>query len=532
MAGRQYSVLELDGPRLSAVTAFVSKDRIEVKRWLSTVRPPDVAGDDAAAVGDWIGREFKKAGLQKGRAVLAVSRGEIVLKQLSLPAGAEATEADIVGMVRLQMVKQLTMPVEGTSIDYAPTAAGGVSPGGGEERATTVLAGAMPADRVEWCRAVAKHAGLKLHRIGLRCFGAAALLAEISQRRAGPVLGIAIGTGSTEFVIVEDGAMVFARACDVPRPVSAAEIDAFAERLAVEAKRTWMSHRVSKPSPDAELVAVIGEGELAKRVGERCAAALDAPAETIGIPPLVEMPDHMPESDQATAAPLVGLLIERVIKRPTLDFANPRRLPDHAARKRQMVLAAALGLIVVVIGGYIVRDQQLASIRERIAAEQRRSKELATQLNQHLLRHARVSHFDEWSGGGVAWLQHLEHITAKLPERGVVLDSISGGARFSTEFEPKGGEYPAGSWATRQIAEFEIAGTVDGRESATTFREHLLADGLYGVESRGPDTPDRFSLQLITARSAPPDAVERSGESDSGKKEDAKAPAGRKEAGR
>ena len=190
-----------------------------------------------------------------------------------------------------------------------------------------------------------------------------------------------------------------------------------------------------------------------------------------------------------------------------------------------MVLAAAFGLIVVLIGGYIVRDQQLASIRERIAAEQRRTKELTTQLNQHLLRHARVSHFDEWSGGGVSWLEHLEHITAKLPERGVVLDSISGGARFSTDFDPKGGEYPSGLWSTRQIADFEIAGTVNERETATRFREQLLGDGVYGVESRGPDTPDRFSLQLVTSRSAPPDAAERSGESAAGGKNGAAADA-------
>src|SRR2546421_341402 len=82
---------------------------------------------------------------------------------------------------------------------------GGV--GGGQDGTVGVLAGAMPADRVRWWREIASGAGLNLRRIGLRCAGGAALLAELSQRRAGPIMGVSVGAGSTEFVIVEDGQM-------------------------------------------------------------------------------------------------------------------------------------------------------------------------------------------------------------------------------------------------------------------------------------------------------------------------------------
>src|SRR5262245_43713593 len=119
--GRDHSVVELDGSRLAALTACVSSDRISVERWLMAERPEGVVGDNPEAVGDWIAAEILKAGLSRTRVTLAIPRGDIVLKQMSMPVPVGGVnEGELVGMVRLQMVRQLTMSVEGTAIDYAP----------------------------------------------------------------------------------------------------------------------------------------------------------------------------------------------------------------------------------------------------------------------------------------------------------------------------------------------------------------------------------------------------------------------------
>ena len=41
-------------------------------------------------------------------------------------------------------------------------------------------------------------------------------------------------------------------------------------QLAVEAKRTWMSYRSATPGLEVDLVAVLGDGDLAKQVGAAC----------------------------------------------------------------------------------------------------------------------------------------------------------------------------------------------------------------------------------------------------------------------
>jgi hypothetical protein len=499
--GREYSLLEIDGPRLTAVSAVVTGDRIAVRRWLVATRPETVAGDRAAAVGEWIGGEFARAQLAKSRTILAVSRGDVVLKQLTLPPSPDLSPHDLANVVRLQMVRQLTMQIEGTAIDYLPPVH---RVAGSEAQNMSVMAGAMPSDRVAWCREVTQSAGLKLQRIGLRCFGAAALLADLSQRRSGAVLGIAIGAGSAEFVVVEDGQLSFARAADIPRPAQGSvDKDAFAERLAVEAKRTWMGFRGVRPGGEPELVAVIGESELSKRVGERCAAALSCAWDLVGMPSFVDVPDAMSESDRALLAPLLGLLSETLLNRPSLDFANPRKLPDRGARRRQLVLASVLGLIVAGGVGKIAADRALGKLIVERSELSAKEVDMRKELDQFLIDHARLNHFERWTSARVDWIGHLKHISQEMPAPTAgVVDDLSGRLFAATSFT-MGGNYLAGKWAQNAEITFDLGGKVESRQTASDLRERLLASNDYGVESLGPDAPDHYVLSLTSAKLSP-----------------------------
>ncbi len=494
----EYSVLELDGTRLTAITATMHSSRVEVRRWLSAFRPETVPADNPKAIGEWVGSEFERAGLPKGKVVLAISRGDIVLKQLSLPANAELTEADLSNMVRLQMSRQLTMGLDGAAIDYAVV---GEELTGGS-KSTAVLAGAMPAERVAWCRQVVSAAGLKLSRIGLRSFGAASLLAELSQRRAGPVLGIAVGASSTEFVVVHDGRMLFARAADVPRPTQRDEIDSFAERLSVEAKRTWMSFRSGRSIAEVEVAAVIGEGDLAKRVAERCAAGLSCSPDTVTVPPGVTLPDHMPEGERAIAAPLAGLLLEQVINRPTLDFANPRRAPDRYLRQRQIALVATLGVIVFGGFGFVTAKRTLRDLESKRADLQSAEASLRKKADEALAMEARATHLAMWKESRPDWLRHFAE--AALPAGRCVLDDFTGSLRSDVSFVPKkGASFPSGEWVPANVISLKLAGTQRGGDGVGSYRETLLERGIYDVVSSGPDMPERFALDLSSNKLAP-----------------------------
>jgi len=497
--GREYSVLEIDGDRLAAVSAVVTGDRIAVRRWLVAHRPDTIASDRAGAVGAWIGGEFARAQLAKVRTILAVSRGDVVLKQLSLPASASLQPHELANIVRLQMVRQLTMQIEGTSIDYLPPVP---HPGMPSGQMVPVMAGAMPSDRVAWCRELIDNAGLNLRRIGLRCFGAAALLADVSQRRGGPVLGVAIGGGSVEFVIVEDGQLAFARAVDLARPEGGdSPQEIFAERLAVEAKRTWMGFRGTRPGGDPELVAVIGESELSKVVGRKCAAALACSWDLVGMPSFVEVPPSMSESDRALLAPLIGLLSETLHNRPSLDFANPRKVPDLGAKKRQTALAAMLGLIVLGGIGSIVADRVLGGIRADRDELVAREASLRKEFEQFQVEHARVTHFERWASSKVDWIGHIKHVSDSLPlPTSGVVDDLAGHLFAATTFTMGSGGYLNGRWNQTNEVTFDLGGKSDARQTASDLRERLLSTGDYTVESQGPDAPDHFSFALTSAK--------------------------------
>jgi len=438
---------------------------------------------------------------RRGAVVFGVPRGEVVLKRVGFPPGTD--DDDLASMVRLQVVRQLTVSPDNAAIDFvrlAP-AAGSMVPAG-----AVVLAAALQGDRLAWRRAVCKAAGIRLSRVGLLSAGAAALLAEASQRRTGGTLGIALGRESTEFVIVEDGQLVFARATDLMRPASAEDAEAFSQRVAVEAKRTWMSYRTSPESPPIEAVTVLGSDELSRLVAARCGETLELPSAPTGFPRFVESPSDMPDSDQSAVAPLVGLLAEPVIGRETLDFANPRRAPDLAGARRRLVLLGALGAIVIGGGLYTfarldlhARSEHLAELKDKWSKQ--------SLLHADLVRaRAKVEHLRHFRDTGIDWLAHLDMLTAQMPDpRDAVLDSISARSETAVVYaatKDNPGYTPA-AWTEKLDGTMTLAGSMKRRDVADALRARLVEDRRYSVLTRGSDVPDRFDWTLTTDKKRP-----------------------------
>ena len=96
------TVIELDGPSLTALWARVSADAVVVNRWVSAVRPEEVAADRPEQVGAWLGKALRDADLPRRRVVMAVSRGDVILKQLVLPVaegGGGLSDAELASIV-------------------------------------------------------------------------------------------------------------------------------------------------------------------------------------------------------------------------------------------------------------------------------------------------------------------------------------------------------------------------------------------------------------------------------------------------
>lgn len=496
--------LDLDHDHLTAVSATVTGERVTVRLWLMEDRPESVDAKDAQAVGRWIGSVLSEHDFARGRVIVSVPRGDVVLKRMSLPAVEESDAVERAGMVRLQMIRQLTMPAEGASIDFVPISAEDET---GEE-GSLVLAGAMPGDRLEWVREMVKSARLRLDRVALRSAGTAVLLAGDSQRRGGPILGVTMGWATVEFVIVEDGQLVFVRAADIARPMQAEEVQEYSRRVAVEAKRTWMSYRVSRESAEVEAVAVLETGELAELVGQRCGEAIELPWQAVGIPDadgVIVVPEKMPHESKAVGAPLVGLLAESIVGREGLDFAHPRKAPDLGAAARQRVLLAIFLLIVIAGVSYFIGTSRLNKVNRELASANQQVKSLEGLYGEYLLDQARVEHLDQWMNLGVDWLAHLRWLVEQMPEPSEALILEFRGTLKSAEvrFVPKGGKYTGGQWEPLQLAQFDFGGRMAEREVADALRGRLIDADIYTVENKGPDEEHRFDFMLQTARRSP-----------------------------
>ncbi|MBX3358761.1 MAG: pilus assembly protein PilM [Phycisphaeraceae bacterium] len=505
--------INLENDRLTAVLADVVGPQVEIRAWLAVDVPAGIDSTDAVAIGKWVGETLRSAGMYRaaraGGVVFAVPRGEVVLKRVAFPPGT--SEADLPGMVRLQMVRQLTMSPENAAIDFARISAVPAGPGG-----CVVLAGALQGDRLDWRRAIARSAGVRLGRVALRSAGGAALLAESSQRRGGATLGIALGSGSTEFIVVEDGQLVFARATDLYRPDSDDDVEAFSQRVAVEAKRTWMSYRGAPESSEIEAVAVLGADDAAKRVAAQCRESLALPSEATDYPEFVRAPSGMSPAERSVMAPLAGLLAEEAIGRDTLNFASPKKSPDTTAIRRQRMLLAAL--LAVVVGGGLLTTANLAVSRQRarLAELESEFQSLAAEYGESIRTRARVEHLDRWVGSRVDWLAHVGELTSMLPEpRSGVLDRLDchGDVRVTFTLPSRQKRYAAGAWANEVQAVFDVAGTVKRREVADALRDLLVKNSEYELQTRGPDTPQRFDWSLTTSnprpRSAEPRATDK-----------------------
>ncbi|MDX2017045.1 MAG: pilus assembly protein PilM [Planctomycetota bacterium] len=512
-------IVELDGPRLSLLDARPDRAGIVIERWITAHRPESIVADDPVAIGAWLASVLREHAAPRIPISFAVSRGDVVLKRLSIPASPDTTEEELSSIVRLQMGKQLAMAVESAAIDYAPLAELG---GSEASPARAVLAAAMPADRVAWYKSVAESAGLAVESIGLRCFGLATLLADLSLRRAGPVLGIALGAVTTEFVIVEDGQMVFARASDIARPAAASgpEAEGFAERVAMEAKRSWTTHRLSgtaRPtSGEIDRAAIVGAGAAAQDIAARVGATMSVQSEVVALPSSVrwEAIDTENSADLTVAGPLAGIALGAALGRPSLDFSRPRRLPDRGARKRQLVLASALAAILGLGGGAVVVNSSLSGLDEQIALARSREAQLRKDYEQFLLIHAREQHVRQWLDGRVDWLSHLSYLSAQLPDpRLAQLDNLVGESAAAVRFQQRASTYPDGEWRRDLSTKLFLSGKVKQREAAEDLRGRLVAENVYTVEARGADVQDRFNLELTTTVAKPAQPAARAAQS-------------------
>ncbi|MHC4765831.1 MAG: type IV pilus biogenesis protein PilM [Planctomycetota bacterium] len=505
MPGRNAIAIDIGRERLRAILADCDRNRVTVRRLLVEPVPGDLDVGDARAVGMWVGQQLGAAGFPKAKSVMAVAREHVVLKRVRLPT-VDARE--LPEMTRLALQRDLPFDADSAVIDFVRVERGAGS--------TTVQAAAVPQAALAAARQAARSAGLGVERISLRGTGCAALLGSFDAGGQGGVLAVDIIGERVEFSVVVDGAVRFSRAGELPPADDPAQI---ADAAVTEARRTWMSYRIVEDADDVRRAVVFGDPRVSELVAGSIGEILGVETSVFDGHPLVDAGAE----DLGEAWPLAGLLLAPGIRAETVDFTRPRKAPDVASRRRQLVLAGVGTAAVIVVGAMTGARFHLADLQREVdTLSSQRSAQLPGYMRYWRDRY-KIDHLEQWEAAGADWLEHFAYVMdmAPAPDR-LVLDSCSGALAFSgVKFDRKSKKF----LASKEI-KIVLEGEAADRATADAFREALVETEAYQISTAGPDAksgsrlPYAFQYHLVTADGTPggsgPDGSPGAGELQAG----------------
>ncbi len=240
---------------------------MKVRRVLVEQLPEGIDPDDRQAIGVWVGRTLRTAGLGKAHVTVAISREHVVLKRLTLPS---TDHHELPEMTRLALQRELPFDPAGAVIDFTCVDSTATS--------TTVIAVAAPETVLATVRDAARTAGLDVERMSLRTMGTAALIAtSVTEGPPTGVLAVDVSGDRVEFSVIVGGVIRFSRAGELP---AGDDPQAIANAVLTEARRTWMSFRIIDDSEDVRRAVVFGDRRVCEIVTGSIRETLNIETET------------------------------------------------------------------------------------------------------------------------------------------------------------------------------------------------------------------------------------------------------------
>ncbi len=455
---------------LRAVEARPRRGSIEIVRAISVEAPESLEPDDPNATGRWVAEALAAAGIRSRTATFAVNREAASHKRLVL---ATTHAEDLADMTRLAMLRELGPAAEGVEIDFVPA--------GAEEGGTVVHALAVPRREIDYIRALATAAGLRVGRISLRTFGTAALLETLVDQVPSGEIRLAIDwTGEgLELCFVADGRVRHSRGAELKYQRDAALA---AESAVTEVRRSWAAWRLAQPEVAVARSIMLGEHQVVRQM----AAGVE---EAVG--PVSALSEH-PRVRGSTEAvdscwPLAGMLLEEALRRPRFDVAAPRRAPDLVARRRMMAYGAVGAIVIGVLVGWTIGSKEFGALRDR-AADLREKAEGAKGESQRFKRdYFRAAHLAAWEDATPHWLDVLVEVGGFAPDpTSVVFDLFSGTLEPGTaRLVKEAGR--ASKVVVRRPTRIMLEGEARERAAVDGLRQAFAKDQRFSLDSPGTD---------------------------------------------
>ena len=519
-------IADCSSGQMRLAVSRISDRRVCIDAAFEVEVPSEVDVSQGDSVGRWLKSVLSSRGIRTKKMWALLDRTDGVVKPLHFPQ-IEDPDVDLPGMVRLQMARQLTIPLDEAVVDYSismPSDDGGC----------VVLAGAVPASRIQWWRQVAKASGHSLGGIGIPGVALAALAADHELGTENATLVVYIGCGQLDITVCRHRRVLFTRSVPLASADETGNDQQLIKKILTEVRRSWTSYRLSHGSVEVGSVLVLSRHPLAERIAESCAEAMSIPGMAISNPRALDFsePDGGEgAADEAEIFGSVALLLGGVPLTlhdtdAVLNFASARRAPDRGQRVRQLAMLGVLALILI-LGSVLTHGlRDVRQLRSDVAELRDFAREAEANALDATLALARAEHVRAWQGGSVDWLAHFDRIIRSFPGVEVALfDRISGSAEVRIEYARAGARRPfdVNRLGRQTVVQIDLTGRSRDRQTAEAIRGAYVSEALYrtspvGDDGRGTNDeqfPVAFGLRL-TSSIERPEVVEVDGEQGGG----------------
>jgi len=374
---------------------------------------------DPQALGALLGRTLDQMHLRNTPIIMSVPRGQAVLKPVILPP--VATTSELAGMVQYQAEKELSFRPDEAVVDFTLQSHYGIehAPGGQEAEGEHVLVAAVRRPVVEYYQAVAKAAGARLLRLGLRPYAnMRCVQAYVPHEGAGRVALVHVTADEAEIDVMDAGALTFSRSAVVKVPASGDPADP-AVRDAVgtvvtEVARSLQSYVGVERDHCIDVLLVAGgtgiephvREELFRRLSVRC--ELLNPAQALGLE------DSGPAASAFVSA--LGLALGQGSEAaPPFDFLNPKRPVVQRDLKKAAAIAAVAALVLVLLSVVGSAALYRYAAESRVSALTEEYNKLKEENRKIGALAKRIETVDSWVRAGRNWLDQWAYLSAVFP---------------------------------------------------------------------------------------------------------------------
>ena len=394
--------LEFENDRTLVVSTRESGQRLQVQSALHL----DCQGQDDQTRAQSLKHDLHRLGLNRGQAIVVVSRSDVEIRELNLPP---APDEELPDMVRLLARQEFATLNENWKLDFIPLTRDANLP-------RRVLAAGMSPQKFDQIVKTVESTGLKLKHVVLRPFESTGLLrAELLQSKNSLVVDL--NGNQVDMAVIVDGTLVAARSVRV----STDSTDARSKTLLSEVRRTAASASLSMGNRNIDELLVIGNTDADQQLVDSLQAELELEVKLVKPFDLVDcgsrftLPDH-PSRYSALLGSLSRSLAEE--KHP-IDFLNPRQPPVKQDPRKKILayagVAAAIFLLATLACLYMLRTQavEIAELNDRLKTATERNLGTPDRPGVKQIT-GKADVIDQWKFADPNWLEELYLLSGLL----------------------------------------------------------------------------------------------------------------------